>query len=345
MELPATAGADVEPLLLSRHRSLIADWMLRHAPEAASLSGKMVSYHMGWTDQAGRDVHARTGKLIRPSLCLWAAQTCGGEIEWALPAAAAVEWFHNFTLVHDDIQDEDRQRHNRETVWSLWGIPQAINAGDTLQALAFRAMARAKSHPDRALRSITSLAEAGLVVIEGQCMDLELEGQVDASLRAYLRMVAAKTGALLGASLEAGSIMAGAPEETSSLFKRAGLLLGAAFQIRDDWLGMYGDPALTGKSSSADANKYKMTFPVVAGLHTMSTLQRRRLRELFRARHDDHESKMRAVLDEVGAERLTRSAAERYAQRAVSTMSRSGIPHSALEEFEEVAYYVATRSR
>ncbi len=305
----------------------------------------MVSYHMGWVDQAGRAVHVRTGKLIRPSLCLWAANACGGRTECALPAAAAVEWFHNFTLVHDDIQDEDRKRHNRETVWSLWGIPQAINAGDALQALAFRSMSQVSQYPDRALRAIAALSNAGLVVIEGQCMDLELEGQVDASLRSYLRMVAAKTGALLGASLEAGSVMGGADEATTSLFKRAGLLLGAAFQIRDDWLGMYGDPSITGKSSSADANKYKMTFPVVAGLRAMSTLQRRRLRELFRTRHDDHESKLRGLLEEVGGERLTRTAAERYARKAVAAIARSRVPHSALEEFEEVAYYVATRSR
>ncbi len=113
-------------------------------------------------------------------------------------------------------------------------------------------------------------------------------------------MVAAKTGALLGASVEAGALLAGADDATAALFRRAGRLLGTAFQIRDDWLGMYGDPSVTGKSSSGDASRYKMTFPVVAGLRAMSTLQRRRLREIFRARHEDPEPKLRALLDEVG---------------------------------------------
>ncbi len=318
--------------------------MRQYALAPAWLSGKMVSYHMGWVDEAGRPHTTRTGKLVRPSLALWACVACGGDSQAGLPAAAAIEWFHNFTLVHDDIQDGDRTRHNRETVWSMWGVPQAINAGDAMQTLAFLSVVKRSDHPDRALRAIEAIADAGLIVIEGQCLDLELEGQVDATLRMYLRMVAAKTGSLLGASLEAGALMAGAAADRAALFRRAGRLLGTAFQIRDDWLGMYGDSDLTGKSSTADANRYKMTFPVVAGVRAMSTLQRRRLRELFRSQHEDPEPKLRALLDEVGSEKLTRKAAERYAAKSVDVIARSGIGKDAADEFEEVAYYVATRS-
>lgn len=309
------------------------------------LSGKMVAYHMGWADEAGRPHAVKTGKLVRPSLCLWACAALGADAATALPAAAAIEWFHNFTLVHDDIQDGDRRRHGRETVWSLWGVPQAINAGDAMQAMAFLSIARDAEHPDRAVRAIEAIAQAGLTVIEGQCLDLELEGQIDTTLRAYLRMVAAKTGALLGASVEAGSLLAGASSGIASQLRHAGRLLGTAFQIRDDWLGMYGDPAVTGKSSSGDASRYKMTFPVVAGLRAMSTLQRRRLREIFRARNEDPELKLRALLDEVRSSELTQDAAQRYAAKAVSVAERSGIGAEALEAFSEVAYYVATRSR
>jgi len=319
--------------------------MRGHALPASWLSAKMVAYHMGWADEAGRPQALKTGKLVRPSLCLWACSACGSKPHAALPAAAAIEWFHNFTLVHDDIQDGDRKRHNRETVWSLWGIPQAINAGDAMHALAFLSVAKDAADPKAALDAVASIAEAGMQVIEGQCLDLELEGRVDTTLRAYLRMVAAKTGALLGAALQAGALMAGADVSRARHFHRAGRLLGTAFQIRDDWLGMYGDPAVTGKSSSGDAARYKMTFPVVAGVRAMSTLQRRRLRELFRDQQDDPEPKLRALLDEVSGDALTRSAAERYAEKSVDAIARSGISKDALGEFEEVAYYVATRSR
>lgn len=318
-----------------RERALPTSW----------LSGKMVSYHMGWVDEAGRPVRVKTGKLVRPSLCLWACTACGGSIESALPAAAAIEWFHNFTLVHDDIQDGDRKRHGRETVWSLWGVSQGINAGDAMQAVAFRTIAAGGAEPGRALRALCALADAGLVVIEGQALDLELEGQVDTTLRAYLRMVEAKTGALLGASLETGAIIGGANESTAGAFRRAGRLLGTAFQIRDDYLGMYGDSDLTGKSNTGDAGRFKMTFPVIAGVRAMSTLQRRRLRELFRAPTEEPDAKLRALLEEVGCKEQTRSAAERYAAKAVAVVARSRTSKEALDAFEEVAYYVATRSR
>jgi geranylgeranyl diphosphate synthase type I len=319
--------------------------MRERALAGAWLSGKMVAYHMGWVDEAGRAQPVKTGKLVRPSLCLWACAACGEGAPPALPVAAAVEWFHNFTLVHDDIQDGDRTRHSRETVWSLWGVAQGINAGDAMHALAFRTIAADARDPERALRAIAVLAEAGLIVIEGQCLDLELEGDLETTLRGYLRMVGAKTGALLGASLEAGAVVGGADERVSRLFRRAGRLLGTAFQIRDDFLGMYGDPAQTGKSSSGDANRFKMTYPVVAGARAMSKLQRRRLREIFRAKHEDPEPKLRALLEEVNGEELTRTAAERYAAKAVAVVERSGIAKDALDAFEEVAYYVATRSR
>jgi geranylgeranyl diphosphate synthase type I len=339
-------NADVEPLLLSRYRAVVSDYMREHALAPAWLSGKMVAYHMGWVDKAGRPQPLKTGKLVRPSLCLWACAACGDDATPALPVAAAIEWFHNFTLVHDDIQDGDHTRHGRETVWSLWGSSQGINAGDAMHALAFRTIATDGLQPERALRALGVLADAGLVVIEGQCIDLELEGDLDTTLRGYLRMVAAKTGALLGASLETGAIIGGANERVARLFRRAGRLLGTAFQIRDDFLGMYGDPAQTGKSSTGDANRFKMTYPVVAGVRVMSTLQRRRLREIFRARNaGDHEPKLRALLDEVDGSDLARTAAERYAAKALAVVQRSGIAKDALDAFEEVAYYVATRSR
>ncbi|HET7815410.1 MAG TPA: polyprenyl synthetase family protein [Candidatus Baltobacteraceae bacterium] len=342
---PQPAYADVEPLLLSRHRSAIAAYMHRMRAPAGALSGKMLSYHMGWSDEAGRPLQVKTGKLIRPALCLWAAAACGSEPDAALPAAAAVEWFHNFTLVHDDIQDGDRRRHGRETVWSIWGVAQGINTGDAMHALAFLSLASSGADPARALAAIRAVGEAGLQVIEGQCLDMALEGRTEAALRDYLRMVNAKTGALLGGALEAGALLGGAEPQRARLFRLAGRLLGTAFQIQDDALGIFGDPSVTGKSASGDADRQKMTYPVIAGMSAASPAQRRRLRDIFRIPSEETGTNLRTVLEEIGCDRITRATAQRYAQKAVAAAARAGIPRTAIDEFEEVAYYVATRNR
>ena len=338
--------ADVEPLLLSRHRALLSEYLRSSAifPEG-SLSGRMATYHMGWTDRSGRATMNGVGKLVRPSLCLWACGALGGEVEAALPAAAALEWIHNFTLVHDDIQDGDRQRRGRETVWSIWGVGQGINVGDAIFALAFTHLASESTNPQRTLRALRVLGEATLEVIEGQCLDLDLEGQTSATTRAYLRMVRAKTGALLGASLEAGAVMAGSSDAVIGAFRHAGRLLGTAFQMRDDWLGMWGDPALTGKSRTADANRHKMSYPVVAACAVMSPLQRTRLYELFHPETAEAEPKLRELLEQVGGAELTREAPQRFAAKAVATLERIALSCESLEAFEAVAHYVSTRAR
>lgn len=341
---PATA--DVEPILLGRHRALLSEYMRSTAIfRKGSLSGKMAAYHMGWTDRSGHTSANGLGKFVRPSLCLWACSVLGGRVEDALSAAAALEWIHNFTLVHDDIQDGDRERRGRETVWSIWGVGQGINVGDAIFALAFTHLASESADPHRTLRSLRALGAATLEVIEGQCLDLDLEGQTGATVRAYLRMVRAKTGALLGASLEAGAIMAGGRDPVVQSFRHAGRLLGTAFQMRDDWLGMWGDPTLTGKSRTADANRHKMTFPVVAAYAVMSPLQRTRLHELFHAESADAEPRLRELLEQVGAADLTQEAPQRFAAKAVATLARTGLSRESLEAFEAVAHYVSTRTR
>jgi geranylgeranyl diphosphate synthase type I len=247
--------------------------------------------------------------------------------------------------VHDDIQDGDRERRHRETVWSIWGAAQGINAGDALHALAFTTLAARDGHPARRLRATHAVASASLEVIGGQCADLELEGRPDTPPRAYLRMVRAKTGALLGAALEAGAIMAGARARRARGFRAAGRLLGVAFQVRDDWLGVWGDPAVTGKSRGTDISRRKVTYPVVAGYAAMTESQRARLRELFQSRAPSADQEIRQLLEAAGGAELTRSTPARFAERAVAMMANCHLERRFIDEFLEVARYVANRSR
>jgi geranylgeranyl diphosphate synthase type I len=341
-----TLGRDV-PRMLTSHAGAIVARLRRLTPANGSFSSKMIAYHLGWADRDGKPAQASPGKLIRPALCLWAAEACGALPQSALDAAAALELVHNFTLVHDDIQDQDRERRGRETVWAVWGLAQGINAGDALFAHAFATLAASGPHPERRLLATRLIADAVLVVVEGQSLDLRFEGKLDTTLRAYLRMVRAKTGALMGASLAAGAVIAGADQTLAARLASAGTLLGVAFQIRDDWLGTWGDSAVTGKSSSGDLARCKLTFPVLAGYAAMAERERARLRALFDGSHESEDplSEIRSLLESVGGAALTRNAPQHFADRATAAVETSGLPSEHVDQFLEVAHYVASRRR
>jgi len=345
-----TTGDIGFPPILGKHAPAIVESMRNTGLPRASFTDAMIAYHLGWTDRHGRPTNSLPGKLIRPALCIWACEACGGDAGEALPAAAALEWVHNFTLVHDDIQDGDRERRGRETVWSIWGLAQGINAGDALFARAFATLANEGSHPQRRLRATRLIADAVLVVVEGQALDLRFEGKPDTTLRAYLRMIRSKTGALIGASLEAGAVMAGADPEISRRLRDAGTLLGVAFQIRDDWLGTWGDSATTGKPSTGDLGRCKLTYPVVAGYAAMRDADRARLRELFGTSSSGNSNsyplhEIRMLLEAAGGAELTRAAPQRYVAKAAAIVQACQLPHQQIEQFNEVAHYVANRCR
>ncbi|MBV8460241.1 MAG: polyprenyl synthetase family protein [Candidatus Eremiobacteraeota bacterium] len=330
--------------LLTRHAARIATYLRESALPTRSFTGRMTGYHMGWLDRDGQPSRCSPGKFVRPALCLWSAEACGGDIETALPVAAGIELIHNFTLIHDDIQDQDRTRRNRDTVWALWGPAQGINAGDALHALAFRTLAGGTLEPSRCLLAVRAIADAVLVVVEGQSLDLRLEGDPQTSVRTYLRMIGAKTAALLGASIQAGALVAGAPSTTVDALRRAGYLLGLAFQIHDDWLGTWGDPDATGKSSTGDLGRCKLTYPIVAGYARMQPAQQQQLRALFRDGAGDAAA-VRALLETAGGPQLTKDAPSHFARKAVALVKALGLIRRSADDFTEVADYVTRRSR
>jgi len=339
------ASGSSAPGLLVRHRARVARELYRTAPTHGSMTGLMAAYHMGWVDRDGRPDEAPPGKLIRPSLCLWACEAAGGTARAAMRMACAVEWVHNFTLVHDDIQDGDRERRHRETVWSVWGAAQGINAGDAIHAFAFELLLGGGDRsPARRLRAGRVLARAIGELVEGQSRDLALEGRLAAGPDAYLRMARAKTGALIGACLEGGALLGGAPAAVGARLRRAGVLLGLAFQVRDDWLGIWGDPARTGKSRDGDLDRRKATYPVLAGYAAMPASERRRFRALF-AHAEPAVDELRALLERRAADELAAGAAVGFAGDAIALVAGCGLGDTFTGEFEEFARYVANRQR
>ena len=227
---------------------------------------EMLTYHMGWTGEgAGPEA---TGKRIRPLLVLLCAAACGADWRSALPGAAAVELVHNFSLVHDDIQDNSDKRRGRPTTWAKWGVPMAINVGDALFVISNQAIIDLKvSYPaDVVLKAAEILHNTCLDLTRGQYLDMSYEDRTDLGLDDYWPMVAGKTAALLSSCCYIGALLGGADDSRQETYRSFGHYLGLAFQVQDDILGIWGDEALTGKSAASDLIEGKKSLPVLAGL-------------------------------------------------------------------------------
>jgi geranylgeranyl diphosphate synthase type I len=208
---------------------------------------------------------ARRGKRLRPQMVLRVATSEGAPVEHALDAAVAVEIFHNYSLVHDDIEDRDELRHGRPTLWSAYGVARAINAGDAMCALSFLSLEHAAAYLDarRVLQMLALLHEAHAVMCEGQSLDLFFESERSVNLHGYYRMIECKTAQLFDASCRLGAHAAGCDEETIAAYGAVGRAYGMAFQIRDDVAGIWSSVDETGKTVASDIARRKWTFPVV----------------------------------------------------------------------------------
>ena len=229
---------------------------------------EMLTYHMGWTGEgAGPEA---TGKRIRPLLVLLCTASCGADWQSALPAAAAVELVHNFSLVHDDIQDNSEKRRGRSTTWVKVGAPMAINVGDALFVLSNQAIVDLKERypAETVLRAAEILHNTCLDLTRGQFLDMSYEERTDLSVDDYWPMVAGKTAALLSACCHIGSLLGGADEAKQEAYRSFGQYLGLAFQVQDDILGIWGNESITGKSAASDLVEGKNSLPVLAGLST-----------------------------------------------------------------------------
>jgi geranylgeranyl diphosphate synthase type I len=227
---------------------------------------EMLTYHMGWTGEGAGPEAA--GKRIRPLMVLLTAAACGGNWEPALPAAASVELVHNFSLVHDDIQDNSPKRRGRDTTWVKWGAPMAINVGDALFVISNQAVMDLKKEfpAERVLKIAEILHNTCLDLTRGQFLDMSFEGRTDLKVEDYWPMISGKTAALLSACCQIGAVLGGANEETEDAYRSYGHYLGLAFQVQDDILGIWGDENVTGKSAASDLVEGKNSLPVLIGL-------------------------------------------------------------------------------
>jgi geranylgeranyl diphosphate synthase type I len=232
-------------------------------PEDMSI---MLQYALGWVDKNGEPYHVPTGKRIRPVLLLLSTEAAGGNWQAALPAAAAVELLHNFSLIHDDIQDDSPLRHNRPTVWKVWGAANAINIGDALFTMAYDALQRLSTTgiPAETMIQIWHIFNRTMLELtRGQHLDMRFEHQSAVTTEEYVSMITGKSAALLSACAEMGALIACGDPQIAQHYADFGLNLGIAFQIHDDILGIWGNTSVTGKSAATDILSRKKSLPVL----------------------------------------------------------------------------------
>jgi geranylgeranyl diphosphate synthase type I len=309
--------------------------------------GNILRYHMGWRDEHGHSCSEQSGKFIRATLCLLSCQAVGGNTSQAIPAAAAIELIHNFSLIHDDIEDASYERHHRPTVWKLWGQSQAINAGDAVFTLAYLALLRLKER-GIADEKIASCAEmlslACLELCEGQYLDIEYEDRLDITVEGYLGMAGKKTAALFGACTSLGAYLGSEDRKLVDSFHLFGKELGIAFQIYDDILGIWGVEERTGKSAG-DISRRKKTLPVAYGLQSRDGRARERLRKLYSQECIDGEdiAEITKILDHLGARDYAENLAEQYYCEALTQLEATGLDTSQKAPLKEIGCFLLKR--
>jgi geranylgeranyl diphosphate synthase, type I len=334
--------------LMDRYRDGVLAGMRRALDLPGVQHVRYMRYHLGWEDAAGGEIDAGAGKMLRPALCLLCCEAVGGEPRRAMPAAVALELLHNFTLIHDDIEDGSETRHGRPTLWTLVGVPQAINAGDGLFVLARRTLlelAGESVREDRVLRAARVLDDACVTLCEGQHADLGFESRPRVSQAEYEAMIAGKTAALLGAAAEIGAIAGGADDETARALGQYGRMLGMAFQVQDDALGIWGDPDVTRKPVSDDIRSRKKSFPVVYAMDHLGGDDRERIERIYGADTvgENDVAQVLALLDTAGARGASSRAAQRWASAATEALRPLSLG-DARAELEALAAFVVHRS-
>ncbi|MEU4355325.1 family 2 encapsulin nanocompartment cargo protein polyprenyl transferase [Streptomyces virginiae] len=347
MNVIATGEGQEAAALLERTRETVNPELRRTVESLPGGMRRVAMYHFGWEHADGTPAGGGNGKAVRPALVLAAARALqgpgGGPVDHAVRAAVAVELAHNFTLLHDDVIDQDVRRRGRATAWTVFGTPDAIITGDAMMALALRLLAE-DPHPAAAAAS-SRLSTCTIELCAGQQADCAFEQRPAVSLDECLTMATAKTGALLGCACALGALYAGAGPDEVDAMDAFGREAGLAFQLIDDLIGIWGDPGHTGKSAGADLIARKKSLPVVAAL-TSGTGAGEELAELYAGpMTGDDVLRAADAVDRAGGRDWAQAHAADRMGRAVQQLSRAVPDLGAAGGLLALAEFVTRRTR
>jgi geranylgeranyl diphosphate synthase type I len=336
--------------ILSKYTTDIDNTIQGVLEDSSDFMRGMISYHLGWVDQTFKPVNVSRGKMFRPTLSLLVFEALTGNYKKALPVAAAVEMIHNFSRMHDDIEDNDVERRGRPSAWTVWGKPRVINAGDFLYSLAYKSLYQLDLNhfaPEQILAVLRLINQACLALTEGQDLDLQFEKLQEVSVEMYLDMVYKKTGALVEAAILSGATLGTTDERIIQNYHEFAQNIGIAFQIRDDMLGIWGDASKTGKSASNDLRRKKKTLPVLCLLERASAERREKLKRYYAHSDplaDEEIQFVRESLAEVDAYGYTQQMADTYREKAFSALHRISIANQAQSELEVITRFLVDRT-
>ncbi|MDP4130206.1 MAG: polyprenyl synthetase family protein [Bacteroidota bacterium] len=282
------------------------------------------------------------GKRIRPVLCLMGNELFANIHADAWKTATAIELFHNFTLIHDDIMDKAPLRRGNATVHAKFNESSALLAGDVMLLRAYGYLNTTESHHVQML--ISQMNEVGRQVCEGQQMDMDFENRESVPLISYLQMIELKTAVLLAASLRMGAFIAGAGEDDQRNLYAFGKNLGLAFQVQDDWLDAFGDPEKFGKKTGGDIIQNKKTFLLLKALETADASQKKDILQLLEYTGADKVDKMLVLFSACGVDKAAQTAQKRYFDQALADLEQIRIPPERKIPLKEMAAYLLQRN-
>jgi geranylgeranyl diphosphate synthase type I len=331
----------VAPAVLARSRRLVDPVLVATLQRLHPDIRRAAAYHLGFEEADGAPADG-SGKRIRPALAVLSAEAVGSDAAVGVPGAVAVELVHNFSLLHDDIIDGDRERRHRPTVWALFGVGQAIIVGDALQTVAHQWLLETATAAAPAAGRL--LADAVAEMIAGQAEDIALESDESIDVERCVRMAGAKTGALLSCAASIGAVLAGADSGATAALARFGAEVGLSFQAVDDILGIWGDPTVTGKPVGADLAAKKKTLPVAFATST-DAAAREELAAAFRNGALDEEAVRRAtaVVERAGGRDATEEFARAHLAAALTAVEEAGLDPGPTDELVQVARYICER--
>ncbi|HLI56463.1 MAG TPA: polyprenyl synthetase family protein [Actinomycetota bacterium] len=330
------------PECLASARQTVEPALMAAVDRLHDASRLVTGYHLGWYDADGRRTLGAGGKALRPALALLSAEAAGGTLEEGIPGAVAVELVHNFSLLHDDVMDQDAERRHRTSTWKAFGEPHAILAGDALLVLAYEVLLECPSaHRVAAIRRVTA---ATAELIRGQGADLTFERRLDVSIGECLTMSAQKTAALLSAAAAIGAELAGADPQLTAALAGFGQHLGLAFQGVDDLLGIWGSPDVTGKPVGNDLRQRKKSLPVVAALAASNgVVDDLGMLLSLRVLGDREVALGTELLERAGTRAWVEDLVERERQAALAQLGGADIPESVRTQLSDIADFVTTR--